>query len=298
MSEAVAPAPVAPSAPVVAESVRPNGKTGPIVEVKPQLVKPVEPEVAEEYEMDGKKVYLTKTQVRTHFQKYGAVDKRFQQVTEKEKELRIRLEEFEKDPEAAYARSGKDPIKVIQEMLARNAKLQSMTDEQRELFKLQTERDQLRSKLEAEEVAKAKAKEAEVDARTLETVTAHMLAAAESKGLDRTPETLDLMCVVAQEALELEYPLTYNQLADEVVRRQTEHVSDRDRKILAKMSDDEKLLKYLGPDVVKRVQKASLAAIPVPSAKPKASVTKLPPRNEGGRFLREVDFDKKFGFRR
>ncbi len=99
------------------------------------------------------------------------------------------------------------------------------------------------------------------------------------------------------EAIDLGYPITPNQIAQEVIRRQHEHIEARDKKILAKL-DDAKLKEYLGPDIIKRLQKATLQEIPAPTIKPRATVTKLPPRAEGGKFMRESDFDKKFGFRR
>ncbi len=294
MSDVVAP--VAPVVTPAAPAAQPVTK-GPVVEVKPQLPKPVEPEAVEDYEIDGKKVSLTKTQARTYIQKAGAVDKRFQQVSEKEKQLDALLKSFDEDPEAALAKLGKDPKKIIQEMLARSAKLELMTPEQKERHALEQERDKYKSRVEAEEKARTDAQQAELDKRNFAALETQLLSAAQSNNLDQTPETLELMCDIALEAINLGMPITPNQVAQEVILRQREHLEARDKKILSKL-DDSKLVAYLGPDIIKRIQKASLALVPSPAAKTKTGPAKLPPRAEGGKFMRESDFDKKFGFRR
>ncbi len=93
---------------------------------------------------------------------------------------------------------------------------------------------------------------------------------------------------------------TTDQVVQEYIRREKEHIETRDRKVLSKL-DGRKLLDYLGKDTLARVDAAraaanaeSLKAIPAPQAKrppPNAPVK----RDSQGKYVRESDFDKKFG---
>ena len=295
------------AAPAVSPTVTPTGEAAPSTEtpaIPDAAVKPPAPppEPTDTYIVDGVEKVLTRTQARTLIQKAGAVDRRIQEAAEERGKAEALLKLFEEDPEAALAKIGKDPTKVLEAYLAKKAKLELMSPEQREKHKLEEELAAERAKLKAiEDERRTKAQE-EQDAKVAESLEAELIAAADAHQLDRTPETLEMMADVALELVELGLQVTPNQVAAEVARRQTEYVEARDKKVLSRLTDDAKLLAYLGPELVKRVKaaadEASLKKIPGPTAKAKSKTTALPPREEKGRFMKESDFDRKFGFRK
>ncbi len=292
MSEAVAPV-----APTPANGAPPEAPQKPA-----EVAKPVNVEVAEEYDIEGEKVMLTRTQARTRLQKAGALDKRIQQTTESQKKLDALLKAFEEDPEATLAKLGKDPQKLIAEHLARKAKTELMTPEQREAQKLQQERDEYKAKVEAIESEKKAAAQAQIDQRNFTALEQQLIAAADKAGLDQSPEVLEWMADIAIEAVELGYSITPEQVAQEVILRQTQTIEQRDKKLLAKL-EGKKLLGYLGETTLARVKAAlaeadaeSLKKIPPPQ-KPKVTQVRAHTRTEKG-FLSETEFDKKFAWKK
>lgn len=302
MSATTAAPAAAVAAPVVPTKAAP-------VPAKTEVAKPAEPakaaeepEPSDDYEIDGKVQRLTRTQVRTLVQKSTAADKRLQEASEKRKTVDELARLAEEDPEAFLAKVGKDPAKVIEGLLARKAKLELMTPEQRERAKLEEELKAERAKTAKIEEERKAAAAREADERNEQQLTQQLISAAEKYDLDKTPETLEGLAEVAMDLLAYGVAPTVDQVAQEFLRRETEHIEQRDRKLMPKLKG-EKLLKYLGEAVLKEidaareaVRAASLAKIPAPTLKPKDKP--LPPRAEGGRFISEAAFDKKTGLRR
>ncbi len=259
-----------------------------------------------ELEIDGKKETMTHTQARTRLQKSGALDKRIQAAAESQKSVESLKQLAESDPEEFLRKVGKDPQKILEGLLARKAKDALLTPEQRERAKEQEELATL--KADKEKAAKEKA-----DAATKEQTERHetalreqLVAVADKYNLDREPEVLAGLCEVAEDLLEtLEGVVpTLDQIAQEYMRREAEHIDAREKKRTGKLEGD-KLLAYLGEELLKKIdaardakRAASLKTIPAPVLKVKTTEKPLPPRAEGGRFIREVDFDKKAGLRR
>ncbi len=292
----------APAAPAVAPTngAHPTTPQKPAAAVKapPMDAKPVEIDDSEEYVVDGKPVRLSKAQRQLHFQKALAADKRLKEAADTRNKAEELLKLFETDPEAALAKAGKDPAKVFGEHMAKKAKLELMSPEQREAEKLQRERDEYKAKVEATESERAEARKAEADKLNFGAVEKQILAAADKHGLDSDPDTLDSICAIALEFLDLGIVISADQAAEEHIQREKEHISKRDQKVLSKL-EGKKLLSHLGPDIVAKVKAAmaqadadSLNEIPKPQAKPKIQV-KAHEREVKG-YVRETDFDKKF----
>ncbi len=292
---------VAPVTPAAAPSgAPPNGAQKPIAAKAPDTkpAPPVEVDDSEEYIVDGKPVRWTKAQRQLNFQKAIAADKRLKEAADKRAQADDLIKLFETDPEAALAKAGKDPAKLIAEHLAKKAKLELMTPEQREADKLQRERDEWRTKAEAAEKEKQSAHQAEVDKRNFSALESQLIGAADRHGLDSSPETLQSLCDIALEFLEYEVLPSADQIAKEHLRREREHIEKRDKRLLSVLSG-KKLLDYLGADGLSKVKAAlaeadaaSLNDIPKPQARPKVQV-KAHEREVKG-YVREADFDKKF----
>lgn len=307
MSDAAAPVAAAPAAPAAA----------PATPEAPVAAKAPEPEPTEEYEIDGKKVHWTKTQARTHIQKAGAADKRFREAAEIKAKHEDWLKAFEEDPEEALRKLGKDPDKVFAAHMAKKAGLALLTPEQREKAAVERERDELKAKeVKREAEAKAKADE-ELDERNAMALREQLVAVADKYGLDREPEALEGLAEVGLELLDLVGEgITAEQVAQEYMRREAEHLEARERKLMPKLKGERlktylksnvaallklsgaELLDVLGPEGLEAINKATLTKVPGPTPiKRAAPAVAPPPRNGNGRFVSEAEFNKKFGGR-
>lgn len=296
------------SEPVAAPAPAAAPAEAPVVE--PVNAAPVAEET-ETYEIDGKTVELTRTQARTLLQKAGAVDKRLQQATETQKKLDALIAAFEADPEAALSKLGKDPAKVIENMLAKRAALELMTTEQRETAALKEERDALKAAADKATADKKAAAEAELDEHNSRALEEQLVSIADKHGLDATPETLEGLCQVAIDLSDLGLVPTAEQVGQEFMRREAEALEAYQRKVRPRLKGDrlksylkeqipslvglppEELLELLGPDGVKAVLSATLVKAK-PASKPATATVKSTRRGPGGKFLSEAQFDSKY----
>lgn len=295
MSDAVA----APAAPVA-----PTNGAHPATPQKPAVTKPVDakpPEVddSEEYVVDGKPVRLNKAQRQLHFQKALAADKRLKEAADQKNKLTDREKLWEENWEEAMRQSGKDPEKILADHLAKKAAQALKSPEQIEAEKAKAERDATAKKLAEYEKKEQDAKQAEADNRTFQNVQRQLLAAADKYKLDGDPDVLDGLAAIGLEFLELEIPLTADQICEEYIRREREHIEGRDRKLLSVLKG-KKLLDYIGPTNLAAIKAAqaeadaqSLNEIPKPQARPKVPVRAHERTIKGGH-ISEGDFDKKF----
>ncbi len=289
---AVAAAPVdAPAAPVEAKAP-----------LKPPVAKAPEPEPSEEYEIDGEKVTLTRTQARTEIQKSRAAAKRMQEATEKQRKLDADQKEFEEDPEAYYRKRGKDPEKVFAEHLAKKARQALMTPEQVESERQAKELAELKADKAKTEAEKKAAADKELDDRNSIATERQLIAGADKYGLDATPDTLEGLCDTAAKMMD-DFGVipTVDQVMQEYLFQERQGIETRDRKVTSKL-EGKKLLSYLGPDVLAKVKAAlaladveSLKAIPSPQTKKPPQQNAPTKRDAQGKYVREADFDRKFG---
>lgn len=288
MSEVAAP----PVAPVAVPAAEPRA---------PVAAKAPEPEPSEEYEIDGKKVSLTRTQARTAIQKAAAADKRFKEAAD----ARAKQEDWEKlfdeDPEAALRQRGKDPEKAFEEHLAKRAKQALMTPEQLEAAALKEKLARLEAETAKTSAEKKKAADAELDAKNSEIMQSKLIAAADKYSLEATPEVLEGLCDVAIDLMEYGTEPSPDQIAQEYQRRELEGIEKRDAKKMSQLSG-KALLTYLGPANIAKLKTAlaaadaeSLKGIPAPVAKVRPAAAKVQTRDSKGAYIRENDFDKKFG---
>lgn len=308
---------------VAAPAAAPAAAAPPVTEAaaarKPLAIAPAEVEPSEEYEIDGKKMLLTRTQARTYIQKAGAVDKRMEETTRLQNRLDALLKDFETDPEAALKKVGKDPEKIIAGLLAKKAKLELMSPEQQALVKAQEDRDALQARLDKLESDKKTEDQQRLDQRNEEALRNQMIAVADKYNLDGTPETLEGLCQVALELLEYGTAPTLDQIAQEFQRQELEHLKSRDKKIVGRLKGDAlksflkdyapkllvlppaELLEILGPAGIRAVQAATLSRVPAVAKKPlpvapvtPAPTRVIPARNDAGKFVSEAEFDRKF----
>lgn len=273
-------------------------------------------EVSTPFVIDGKQVMLTPTQVRTHIQKAGAADKRMQEATERQRKLDAMEALADSDPEEFLRQRGRDPAKIIAKLLADKAKLELMSPEQQAAVKLQQERDEARA--EADKLKAERQQEAQdlLDQRNQTALETQLISSAEKYGLDKTPETLEGLCQVAMDLLEYGTSPTPDEVAQEFLRREEEHLTQRDKKVVGRLKGDKlkayiksnaaqllalpdaELLEVLGAAGLRKIQAATLSRIPS-SAKPNV-VAPAPvpmaskPRAANGKYITEADIDRKY----
>lgn len=252
------------------------------------------PEVYE-LKINGKTERLTKEQLILRAQKVEAIEDRFREAAKLEAKAKDLLAMLETDPEAALSKLGKDPQALFEKVLARKAEEAQLTPEQREALALKRERDEAKKELEALRKEKQEAAQKAADERTAARLEETLLKAAESYGLDKTPETLQQLTDLALEYIELGVAPTADQLCQELLHKQREFLTQRDQKILKDM-DPDKLAEYLGQETIEKLQKASLKAIPKPGAvaKPKEPREKTPEKG----YLDPAEFDRMLGLRK
>ncbi len=295
MSDALPVAPAA-AAPVVSQK--------PTI-VKPEPVKLVEakaPEVddSEEYVVDGKPTRLNKAQRQLHFQKALAADKRMKEAADEKAKAADIIKLFETDPEAALRKLNKDPDKLFASHLEKKAKLELMTQEQRDAESLRTRAEAAEAKAKKFEDEQKTAKQAETDARNFKALETQLIGAADKHGLSDTPETLEGLCDIALEFIEYGTAITADQVAQEFIRREKEHFEAKDKRLFSVLKGS-KLLAYLGEATVAEIKAAlsaadaeSLKGIEPPRAKIKVAAHERAVRPKSG-FINENSFDKKFG---
>lgn len=313
MSDLATPPPAA-AAPPLTPAAKPaaEGSDAPAKDVKPPEAEP-----EEEFDIDGERRRLSKTQQRTFIQKGAAADKRFQEAAEARRALEEWEKLFDADPEAALRKRGKDPEKALAALMEKRAKDALLTPEQREKARVEKERDDAKAELAKRDAEAKQRADAEEDARVATELEGQLIAAADEYGLDGTPETLEGLCDVALDLLNMGIPKpTPAQIVQEFIRRDQEHLERRDRKLLGRLKGDAlktylkgslvplgklapaELLEVLGPALVKAVQDATLTKIPGPGAAPAQKSIPVPPRHPtNGRYVSESEVNKKLGIR-
>lgn len=290
MSEVAAP----PVATVAAPTAEPRA---PVAAKAPAPA----PEQVEVYEIDGEKVSLTRAQARTIIQKGVASDKRFRESAEARAKQEDWERLFDEDPEEALRQRGKDPEKAFAEHLAKRAKQALMTPEQLEAAALKEKLAKLEAESAKTKAEKKKAADAELDAKNSEIMQSKLIAAADKYSLEATPEVLEGLCDVAIDLMEYGAEPSPDQIAQEYQRRELEGIERRDAKKMSQLSG-KALLTYLGAANIAKLKTAlaaadaeSLKGIPAPAAKVRPAAAKVQPRDVKGAYIRENDFDKKFG---
>lgn len=287
------------------------------------LVAPKEVEPTDEYEIDGKKVMLTRTQARTFIQKAGAADRRMQEATEKQKQLDALLKLADENPEEWLRRTKKDPEaadKLTAAYLERKAKLALLSPEQQAAEKLKEDNAALQKRLDDLQKSQEEETRQKQDEQTQGAIEQQLIAAADKYGLDQTPEVLEGLADVALDLMSYGAIPTGDAVAQEFQRRELEHLETRDKKFVERLKGPKlkeflkgyapklialpaaELLEVLGPAGIRAIQAATLTRVPAaakkppppPPAPPTNGRTTLPARNNEGKFINEHDFDRKF----
>ncbi len=287
-------APVAPT-----NGAHPTTPQKPAEAVKPAPVKAAEVDDTEEYTVDGKTVKLNKEQRKLQFQKALAADKRLKEAADLKNQHADLQKLIDTDFDEFLRKTGKDPEKFYAERLERKAKDALLTEEQRAIKAADDRAKAAEEKAAKYEAEQKKAKQAELDQRNFKALEHQLVEAATAHNLDQSPDVLAAMCDIAIEYLDLDIALTADQVATEYLRREREHLEQKDKKLHSVLKG-KKLLDYLGASTLAEVKAAlalmdaeSLNGIPKPQAKPKIPV-RAHERTPTAKtpYMSEAEFDK------
>jgi hypothetical protein len=160
---------------------------------------------------------------------------------------------LEKDPAALLRKMGDKGYDYAEQLLLEKIQREMMTPEQREYQELKARLEKYeRAEKEAMEKAEAE-KQRVLEERYAQEFQQTIIGALEKSGLPRTPETAKRMAYLLQKNMDLGLDLSAEELAEEARKEAQGYVS-----ALSKESDAEKLIRLLGPEVVKKLRKYDL----------------------------------------
>jgi hypothetical protein len=235
--------------------------------------KEAKPEVKEdlfEVKVNGKVKHLTRDQMIVAAQKAEAANEKFSEVSKKEARIEAFMEEMANNPEEALSKIGIDVDSLAEKRLAEKVKKSQQTPEQTKQSELEAKLAAYEAKEKAALDAKTKEENRVKDEANTSKITNGLQEAAKRHNI-KSWAGLEDMATIALEAISQGYEPTPDQIAQEVLRRQEEHLAEKDSKVYSKL-DGADLLDYLGKATVDKVLKASLAAkgIKAPVSKAKA----------------------------
>lgn len=244
----------------------------------------------------GKEQLVPYEKAQQLLQKELAGDRKLMEGAEAMKRSEALIEALKNDPESVLEGLGYDIDKLFASRTARNQKIQSMTPEQKEIAKIQAERDLLKQRVDREDEEKKNAARLSAQEKINRTYSEAMIKAAEANGL-KDPDAVVLMAEVGLEALQLakqygqpELELTPDQIAKEVLFRQQENIRTQGDRLMSQMKGKpEELRKFLGEELYLELMKSSLKPVKQPASKPKTVPALDPIRKK--KHITEAEFN-------
>ncbi len=216
-----------------------------------------------EVTINGKKEKWTREKVLAEAQKSSAAQERFRESAEQTKKVQRMLEMLDQDPLAVLAERGIDIDELATKRLASKAEDALMTPEQRELRDLRAEVERGKSE-KAKQLEAQEAEQLQVQTKALEEHWEKgFIQAAQSVGLETTPDGLEMMAAAAVELNELlgdKMNITFEMVAAEA-KDKIDRASAKLETRVAGGLQGEQLLSFLGPKTVEAVLQASLAKL-------------------------------------
>lgn len=187
-------------------------------------------------------------------QKKRALEKKFSDFEQARRRAERIIELAEKDPVGFLQELGKDPDALARQRVAEKARLEAMTEQERELHELrQWKKQQEEAAAKAKEQAEKQKKEA-LKADLVKKNNERFIKALEKSGLPKTYESLYFMAETARIALDDGIEYTDEELAKETARR-LDNLTER---YLGSL-DGPALTKKLGPKRVQAILEAAVA---------------------------------------
>lgn len=243
--------------------------------------------------VDGEKLELTKDEMIKYAQLGKAGQKKMQEAAELRKQVDMLIDALRKDPMSVLSDPaiGLDPVKLAQEVLAKQLEEEAKSPEQREQERMKAELEALRKeKQEIEERRKEEARQAQMQKYENE-ISDQIIKIMEAGKLPNTPRYLRTVADIMLTAVENDLKISPEQAA--TIAR--EEVMNDNKKLYENM-DDQELEDFLGQEVIKRIRKNSVKKVQVaksaPPSKPQATGQATPKTEEAPKKISMKDFMK------
>jgi hypothetical protein len=243
--------------------------------------------------VDGETLELSKEEMVRYAQLGKAGQKKMQEAAEYKKQVNEFIQLLKNDPKAVLndPSIGIDVVKFAQQILSEQLEEESKSPEQREQERLKAELEALRKeKKDNEEKSKKEAENAKMQQYENE-ISDKIIKIMEAGKLPNTPRYLRTVADIMLTAIENNLDISPERAAS-IAR---EEVLNDNKKLYENMSDEE-FEDFLGPDLVKRIQKRSVKKIQVakaaPPSKPAATGQATPKVEEAPKKMSLKDFQK------
>jgi hypothetical protein len=204
-------------------------------------------DVEEDYDLSNEE------QLKKDIQLARAAKKRMAEAQDQKRKAYDLVQQFEQDPASVLKRLGPKGYELAEQLLLEKIQGDMMTPEQKQLAELKAKLEKYEmSEKQQKEQAKLQ-EESAAEQKQSEYYQQVIIQALEKSGLPKTAESAKRMAFLLYKNAELGLDLDADDLAMEA-RKETEgYIS-----ALSKDSDAEKLIKLLGPEVVKKIRKFDL----------------------------------------
>lgn len=228
-------------------------------------------------------------------QKERAAQERWAQVQAQKAQVDAFQRAWEQDPVGALSQLGPVARHAAEQFLLRELQKEQMDPRERALMDERARREELEGRFKAQEDER---RQAEMQAQQNHYVQQLDTEFAEVMKTANLPKTTESVRLLAQEALQLTemgIPPTRENL-QAVVPVVHDKIAKMSSSVMSQM-DGQSLLKWLGPDIRKRIREAEVAAVKgkAPAAPPPQSRASLDEDRPRSTMLTQAEWRKKYG---
>ena len=228
-------------------------------EEKPEEPKPKQPKLRKVKVGDAEELVDEDELVRD-YQKFRGAEKKFREAAETQKKIEAFMEKLQADP-LAVLNDSRIPLnrrQLAEQWLLQELEAEMLTPEQRRLKELETKTQTYEEQLRAQQEQQVAAEREQALEMKRQELTQVFQKAMQSTPLSQVPEVataaLREMALLARAAKEQGLAVSPEELAEQVNTKYYKAMHQ-----LASGLDGDALIDFLGPDVVKKINKAVIA---------------------------------------
>jgi hypothetical protein len=286
------PPPAAADATTTAPDTGPKAETPPAPE-PPKRFRKLKVN-GQETEVDEESLILAGMRAE---QKERAASERWAQAQKAQAQVEAFQKAWDSDPVAALDQLGPKAREAAEKFLMRELQREQMDPRERAVLEERAKREELEARFKAQEDEKAQAEMQRQQQHYVQQLDVEFAEVMKSANLPKTTESVRLLAQEAMQLTEMGIPPTRENL-QAVVPLVQEKISKMASSVMSQM-DGPGLLKWLGPDIRKRIREAEVAAVkgPKPAAAPLPQSPPSAQDDEPRRptMLTQAEWRKKYG---
>lgn len=206
--------------------------------------------------INGKDRQMTRSQIIAAAQQSEAATQKMQAASQKNKEAEALWEMLDKDPAEVLKRRGKDARKWAEEYLLEHINNEKMTPEQKKSADNAKRLQEYEAKEKRAKDDAHKKQLSDLESKHAQNYTTIFVDALNKSGLPKTEFTMKRMAQLQMTNIQKKLELTSDQLASVVKKDYIE-----EQKALFGAMEGDSLMDSLGPELMKKLQKAQLAKL-------------------------------------